>query len=87
MRRAARIDATAPALIAYAQDLGFTYVPINGVLDGVLILGGYRACLVDWKSPGGDLTPAQSKLVARGVPVRFVHRPEQLEQLKAEMSR
>ena len=87
MRRAARIDNTAKTLIAYAQSIGFDYLPINGVVDGVLALGGFRACVVDWKSPGGDLTPAQSKLVARGFPVRFVARPEQLDTLKAELSR
>ena len=87
MRRAARVDATAKDLIAYAKSLGFDYLPINGVVDGVLVFGGFRACVVDWKSPGGDLTPAQSKLVARGFPIRFVSKPEQLDQLKAEVSR
>lgn len=87
MRRAARIDKTAPALIAYAQSIGFDYLPINGVVDGVLAWGGLRAVVVDWKSPGGDLTPAQTKLVARGFPMRFVSRPEQLDQLKAEIAR
>ena len=87
MRRAAKIDSTAPALIAYAKSLGFDYLPINGVVDGVLALSGNRAVVVDWKSPGGDLTPAQSKLVARGFPCKFVSRPEQLDALKAELSR
>jgi hypothetical protein len=87
MRRAARIDSTAPALVAYAKSLGFDYLPINGVVDGVLAYGGLRAVVVDWKSPTGDLTPAQTKLVARGFPMRFVSRPEQLDQLKAEITR
>lgn len=30
MRRAARIDNTAKELIAYAQSIGFDYVPVNG---------------------------------------------------------
>jgi hypothetical protein len=87
MRRAARIDNTAHALIAYATSIGFDYLPINGVVDGVLAYGGLRAVVVDWKSPGGDLTAAQSKLVARGFPLRVVTRPEQLDQLKAEITR
>lgn len=87
MRRAARIDNTAKPLIAYAQSIGFDYLSLNGVVDGVLALGGFRCCVVDWKSPGGDLTPAQTKLVARGYPVRFISRTEQLDALKAEMSR
>ena len=89
MRRAFanRVDNTAKELIAYAQSIGFDYVPVNGVIDGVLIHSGYRACCVDWKSPGGTLTDAQAKLVARGVPITFIHKPEQLDKLHAEMSR
>ncbi|NBP85331.1 MAG: hypothetical protein EBU54_09120 [Mycobacteriaceae bacterium] len=87
MRRAARIDTTAPALIAYAKSIGFTYLPINGVVDGILVLGGFRAAVVDWKSIKGTLTDAQAKLVASGFPIRFVSSPEQLDFLKVEMSR
>jgi hypothetical protein len=42
---------------------------------------------VDWKSKGGTLTPDQIKLVAKGVPVRFLSRPEQLDALKVEVSK
>lgn len=87
MRRAARIDNTATALIAYARSIGFAYLPVNGVVDGVLVLGGFRAAVVDWKSAGGTLTDAQAKLVASGFPIRFVSTPEQLDFLKVEMSR
>jgi hypothetical protein len=86
MRRAARIDATAPALVQYAKSIGFDYLPINGVIDGVLAYGS-RAVVIDWKSPGKDLTPAQSKLVARGFPLKVIHKAEQLDQLKQELSR
>ena len=84
MRRAARIDNTSKALIAYAESLGFVYLSINGTVDGVLAWG-QAATVVDWKSKGGALTPAQSKLVARGFPVRFIGQPEQLDALRAEL--
>jgi len=42
---------------------------------------------VDWKSKGGELTPAQQRLIARGFPVRFIQRPEQLDALRAELMR
>ena len=86
MRRAARIDNTATALIAYAKSLGFDYLPINAEVDGVLAWG-QTAIVIDWKSKGGALTPAQQRLVARGFPVRFIQRPEQLDALKSELVR
>jgi hypothetical protein len=87
MRRAARVDTVAAALIAYAKSIGFSYLPINGVVDGVLVLGGYRAVVVDWKSVGGTLTDAQLKLVKTGFPLRFVTTTDQLDILKMEMMR
>jgi hypothetical protein len=58
MRRAARIDTTAKQLIAVVKACGAKYLPLNGVIDGVV-----------WKSPGGTLTPAQAKLIAAGWPI------------------
>jgi len=84
--RARRIDSTATALIAYAKSIGFDYVPINDTIDGLLV-SGQTVIIVDWKSQGGDLTPSQSRLIARGVPVRFIQRPEQLDQLKREIDK
>lgn len=88
MRRAFanRVDNTAKELIAYAESLGFVYCPVNGTIDGVLAWG-HTLTAVDWKSPGATLTPAQQRIIAKGFPVRFVSRPEQLDQLKAEVSR
>lgn len=88
MRRAFanRIDNTAKELIAYAKSLGFDYEPVNGTFDGVLVWGSQSLC-IDWKSPGGTLTPKQQKLIARGFPLRFVGRPEQLDALKQEITR
>lgn len=88
MRRAFanKVDTTSKALIAYAESLGFVYLSINGTIDGVLAWGD-RATCVDWKSPGGTLTPAQSKLVARGFPVRFIGTPAQVDALKSELLR
>ena len=86
MRRAFanKVDHTAKALIAHAVSLGFTYCPVNGTIDGVLAWGHTTAC-IDWKSPGGTLTDAQAKLVATGFPVRFIGKPEQVEQLRDEL--
>ncbi len=84
--RARRIDSTATALVAYAKSIGFDYIPINDVIDGLLIWG-QTTIICDWKSKGGELTPAQSRLIARGVPVRFLSRPEQLDALRAELVR
>lgn len=84
--RARRIDSTATALVAYAKSVGFDYEPINGVIDG-LLCWGQTVIVVDWKSKGGELTPAQQRMVARGFPIRFVQRPEQIDALKAELMR
>ena len=86
MRRAARIDNTATALIAYAKSIGFDYGVINGDIDGYLWLGR-RVVLVDWKSPGGELTPTQARMVAKGAPIHFVSKPEQLDVLKSDLMR
>jgi hypothetical protein len=84
MRRAARIDATAKELTAYARSLGFAVLPINGTIDAVIALG--QTCIaVDFKSPGGELTTAQQRLIASGFPLRFVANPAQLDALKAEV--
>ena len=42
--------------------------------------------IVDWKSPGGTMTPDQMKLAVKGVPIRFITTPEQLDALKREVS-
>lgn len=81
-----RVDSTSKPLIATAKDLGFDYEPVNATFDGVLVFMGTAIC-VDWKSQGGLLTPSQQRMVARGFPLRFIHRPEQLEALKAEILR
>jgi ATP-dependent exoDNAse (exonuclease V) beta subunit len=80
MRRAARIDATATELVKHAKALGADYLPLNGVLDGILYHRG-RIFLVDWKSPQGTLTPAQARLSARGWPIAYCTTTDQLERL------
>jgi ATP-dependent exoDNAse (exonuclease V) beta subunit len=84
-RQAARTDNTAKALRAYAEDLGFVVVVLNGIVD-CLLVWGTRVLVVDWKSKGGTLTNDQAKLVARGVPIKFISTPDQLDALKAEVS-
>lgn len=79
-----RVDNTSKPLIAYAKSLGFDYEGVNGTFDGVLVWGTTAVC-VDWKSVGGLLTPTQQRMVARGFPIRYISRPEQLDQLRAEL--
>jgi hypothetical protein len=83
--KAARVDNTAKALRAYAESIGFVVVVINGVID-CLLVWGTKVFIVDWKSKGGTLTPDQGKLVAKGVPIRFITMPEQLDALKKEVA-
>jgi ATP-dependent exoDNAse (exonuclease V) beta subunit len=83
-RRAAKVDNTAKALRAYAESIAFQVVVINGVIDCLLVWGGVRVYIVDWKSKGGTLTDDQAKLVAKGIPIRFITTTEQLDALKME---
>jgi hypothetical protein len=84
--RVNRVDTGSKELIAYAQSIGFEYAHLGGDVDGYVWLGR-KVAIVDWKkAKGGALTPAQSKLVARGAPIHFISRPEQLDALKAELS-
>lgn len=83
--RVNRVDTGSKELIAYAKSIGFDYAHIGGEVDGYVWLGR-KVALVDWKKEkGGALTPAQSRLIARGAPIHFVSKPEQLDALKAEM--
>jgi hypothetical protein len=79
-----RTDLTAKALKAEAIRLGARYMAHDGTIDCNLWLPDGRVLIVDWKTPGADLTPSQSKLVAAGWPIRFVSTPEQLHRLLAE---
>lgn len=78
------MDNTSKALVAHAKALGFDYEPVNGAFDCVLVWG-VTPILIDWKSEDGTLTPKQQRLIARGFPVRFVSRPEQLDALRNEL--
>ena len=80
------IGSNHPIWNAYAKQLGFEYEPVNGTFDGVLFWGQTAVC-VDFKSKGGTLTPTQQRMVARGLPIFYVSRPEQIEALKAELMR
>ncbi len=82
MRRAARIDSTARALIAAARDIGAHYAPADGTFDGVLwVPWTGQLELIDFKSPrsvhkqskaSAGLTQRQTALVEQGWPIRFV---------------
>ena len=68
-----RVDLTAKALQAEAVRLGWCVAPQDGTIDSTLWQPSTgRIELVDFKSPGGELTPGQIKLVAKGWPIRFV---------------
>lgn len=82
-----RSDTGSKELIAYAKSIGFDYAHLGGEVDGFLWIGS-RSVVVDWKkAKGGALTPAQSRLVGRGAPIYFISKPEQLDLLKAEITR
>jgi hypothetical protein len=75
-----RTDGNAKPLIAYAQAAGWTYVPLDAAIDGLLVKHE-RVLLVDWKAPKGKLTARQEKLVAEGIPIHFIRSVEDLRAL------
>ena len=75
-----RKDATSRALIAEAKRHGADYLPIDGIIDGVLFHQA-RTFLVDWKSPKAKRTERQMKLILAGWPIHFVESSEQLRTL------
>jgi len=79
-----RRDNGSKALEKYAESLGFVVYTESGAVDAHLALGT-KIVAIEWKGPGGTLTPSQSRLLARGYPVRFVSKPEQLDALRAEL--
>ena len=80
MRRAARIDTTAHALVTRARAFGADVLILNSVVDALIWWRG-RWYVVDFKSKGGKPTKAQSLLVQRGCRIDFVSTPEQLDAL------
>lgn len=72
-----RVDATAKGLISHAEALGAKYLPINGIIDGVLLYRG-KTLLVDWKSKATPYTKDQQKLVDTGWPLHFVRTQDEL---------
>lgn len=81
-----RTDTTAKALQSEAKRLGVEYADLGGAVDGILWLGQVVR-LIDFKGASGELTPSQSKLVARGLPICFVSTVQQLEALVFDMRR
>jgi hypothetical protein len=76
-----RVDLTAKALIAEAKQRGAQYMPLNDIIDGLLLDKKGQLHAIEWKSPGGTLTETQARYVAAGFPIRFISSPEQLQQL------
>ena len=81
-----RPDTTAKALSAYAVQCGLTIIDVGHPFDALAVYGDVQKA-IDWKTPGGTLTDSQAKLVARGLRLRFVSTPEQVDALAAEMKR
>lgn len=75
-----RQDSTAKALIAEAKTYGAKYLPLDGVIDGVLFFRD-RVFVVDWKGDKTKLTKRQSQLLAEGHPIWFIRSSEQLRNL------
>lgn len=75
-----RQDDTAKALIAEAKAYGAKYLPLNGVVDGVLFFRS-RVYVVDWKGTRTKLTSRQSKLLAEGFPIWVIRNSQQLRGL------
>lgn len=75
-----RVDATAKGLILEAEAYGARYLPINGVIDGVVWFKG-SVYLVDWKSAKTPLTKAQMNLVKAGWPIWFLRDSASLREL------
>ena len=84
--RVNRRDNGSKALEKYAESLGFVVHTESGAIDAYLAWGQY-VVPVEWKSKGGTLTPTQQRLIAKGFPVRFVSRPEQIDQIREELMR
>lgn len=79
-----RRDNGSKALEKYAADLGFVVHAEAGAIDCYLAWG-QQIVAVEWKSKGGTLTPTQQRLIAKGFPVRFLSRPEQIDALRNEL--
>lgn len=77
MRRKARIDRTAPALVQVAKQLGAQWLPWpNGPVDGLLLHRG-RVFIVDWKATSTSvLTSRQQQLLAESWPIHIWSTPE-----------
>ena len=84
--RVNRRDTGSKELQAYAEALGFVAYSDGGAIDTHLAWG-QQIVAVEWKSDGGTLTPKQQRIIAKGYPVRFISRPEQLDALRAELMR
>lgn len=76
-----RKDSTEVALVAEAKAYGAKYLPISGIIDGILLFKDLPPLLIDWKSPKAKRTDRQMKLVLAGWPIHFVENSEQLRAL------
>lgn len=76
-----RIDRTATALIKEAKAYGAQYLPLNGIIDGILLFKDKPPLLIDWKSPKAKRTDRQMKLVSEGWPIWFITSSEELRAL------
>lgn len=77
MRRAAKVDSTAKDLVYAARQMGAKVMPLNVVVDALVLHKG-RVFVVDWKTPHGTRNPklvrthAQMALEAEGWPIHYI---------------
>lgn len=68
--RTRRSDTGSQRLIQVARQLGLTYIPSDGTIDGVLWSPHTGLVLVDWKTgPKARKTAKQQALDRAGVPI------------------
>ena len=75
-----RQDSTAAALIEEAKAYGAKYLPLDGVVDGILFFRN-QVYVIDWKGPKTKLTKRQSALLAEGHAIWFIRDSDQLRAL------
>ena len=81
MRRAARIDATQDAIVDALLEAGYRVQTLamvgHGVADLLVRCPDGRLALIECKSPGGTLTPAQKAWITRWPETIVAHTPEE----------
>lgn len=75
-----RKDITKDALVAEAKRYGARVLDLDGAIDALVWHRGHLL-MVDWKRPGGKLTPTQERLIELGWPLHLVSTSQELRSL------